>query len=54
MVDLKGFIVHLESAESEGSREYVKLIQEGKVESDKWFQLGEDEWLVPGFVDTHS
>lgn len=46
--------MHLESAESEQSRQYLKLIEEGKVECDKWFELGEDEWLCPGFVDTHS
>ncbi|BGP17908.1 hypothetical protein JCM10213_003915 [Rhodosporidiobolus nylandii] len=53
VVDKNGFIAHLASASSPESEELLKLVEDGRVDRDKYVELGEDGWLLPGFVDTH-
>ncbi|GAA5978327.1 hypothetical protein JCM11641_004658 [Rhodosporidiobolus odoratus] len=48
IVDKQGFVAHCEAASTEASAEHLSLIPPEKV-----VQLGNDGWLLPGFVDTH-
>jgi len=52
-VDLKGYIIHLEEVTSDESKRYLDLlIKEGN--SFNVVEMGRNQWLLPGFVDTHS
>ncbi|GAA6017449.1 hypothetical protein JCM10207_008228 [Rhodosporidiobolus poonsookiae] len=53
VVDQQGFITHLEPATSAASHQYLQLVAQGDVSQDKFVELGENGWLLPGFVDTH-
>ncbi|GAA5841304.1 hypothetical protein JCM11251_001620 [Rhodosporidiobolus azoricus] len=53
VVDKKGYIVHLEPASTEASVGLLQLAADGRVSRDCLVELGEDGWILPGFVDTH-
>ncbi|GAA5913548.1 uncharacterized protein JCM6883_004450 [Sporobolomyces salmoneus] len=55
VVDKRGSIAHLEEEREETSKEYLRLVQHGhgEIGRGRFVQIGEDGWLVPGFVDTH-
>ncbi|GAA5977411.1 hypothetical protein JCM10908_004969 [Rhodotorula pacifica] len=52
VVDDKGFVAHLEAADTPASRDLLSKIG-GEVPKDRFIELGKDGWILPGFVDTH-
>ncbi|GAA5913812.1 hypothetical protein JCM6882_007706 [Rhodosporidiobolus microsporus] len=52
-VDKQGFITQLEPASTEASVELLHLVESGRVSRDRYVELGNDSWILPGFVDTH-
>ena len=52
-VDGKGFVAHLEAAGTPASQKLLSRIGRD-LPRDCFVEIGEDGWILPGFVDTHS
>lgn len=53
VVDVRGFISHLEPAASRASQKLLDRVGRD-VPRDHFIEIGQDGWILPGFVDTHS
>ncbi|GAA5848787.1 hypothetical protein JCM3766R1_005308 [Sporobolomyces carnicolor] len=53
VVDKAGFIAHVVSVRDEASLAYLGFVQHGEIPHDRFVELGDNSWILPGFVDTH-
>ncbi|KPV72314.1 uncharacterized protein RHOBADRAFT_55799 [Rhodotorula graminis WP1] len=53
VVNQRGYISHLEAADTAQSKALLSLVEAGQVGRERVVDLGEDGWVLPGFVDTH-
>ncbi|GAA5852286.1 hypothetical protein JCM9279_002490 [Rhodotorula babjevae] len=53
VVDKRGYISHLEAATTARSKAVLSLVEAGQVGRERVVELGDDGWVLPGFVDTH-
>ncbi|GAA5911915.1 hypothetical protein JCM8208_002853 [Rhodotorula glutinis] len=53
VVDQRGYISHLDAADTAPSKAVLSLVEAGQVGRERVVDLGADGWVLPGFVDTH-
>ncbi|GAA6038125.1 hypothetical protein JCM8097_007559 [Rhodosporidiobolus ruineniae] len=53
IVNKKGFIAHLAPVNAPESQTVLLLVCSGAIPAERYVELGEDGWVLPGFVDTH-